>query len=480
MLTSISVLAVSGAGIVAAAILGRTFGRNASTDGFLAAYGVYLVLALAAQAFRSLVIPELTRAEESSNLAGEVGRYGLTFALAGALLGAGVFVLAAPIGHLLTGSLPAPAAETAAGAVLWLVPAAILQLLAGLFSSALAATGSYLPSAVGYAAGASAGVVLFVALIGNGLIALAWGTLLNGFLAALVPCLVLVARRGFPVRAWQRLDALRRLRRLLGGASVPLAAQLLYLLCLRATADLVVGSTSSFSYAYLLSAVMVATTAGSLALVSAQPFTDAGRGTDQVPGHVARLAWLCLVPIAAGTGVAALAGRQIFALVLGDSYGGGAGRDLGLLVLALAPWAFGATLYTLLYPLVFVFERGRRLPLLAVGALAVHALLLVSLFLIPHLAGVALVAAVLAVSTLFLAFGLVFLIGPDLPAETARQTVSVALLVGLVAGACFLPWTLLSNGLLGALGGLLTLAVVLGAWRPAGLREAWVYALRLR
>ena len=43
-------------------LLAHRFGRTAATDGFLAAYGVYMVLGLAAQSFRLVVVPVLTRA----------------------------------------------------------------------------------------------------------------------------------------------------------------------------------------------------------------------------------------------------------------------------------------------------------------------------------------------------------------------------------------------------------------------------------
>lgn len=476
LLTSISLLAVSGSGVVAAAFLARTFGRNAATDGFLAAYGVYLVLALAAQSFRTLVIPELTRAEAAGALRREVGGYALTFAVSALALAALVVALADPLGRLLTGSLPPDAARTAAAALVWLVPAALLQLFAGLFSSALAATGSYAPPAAGYAIGAVAGLVLFVALIGHGLVSLAWGTVLNGALAAVIPLAVLIARRGSPRPAKGDTRPLSRLGLLLAGASVPLAAQLLYLLCLRSTADLAIGTTSSFSYAYLLVAVMVATTAGSLSLVSAQPFTGASRAEQHVNSHVALLSWLCFLPIAAGTGVLAMAGESLFGLALGVGYGGATGRELGLMVLALAPWGAVATLYTLLYPLVFVFRRAQRLPLLALAALVLHGLLLIAL----HGAGFLAIALALAVSTLVLAIGLAWTIDRSVVAGTLASVAKVAILSALLGTVAFAPWSLLPNPVLRAFGGFVTMALLLVAWRPRSLRAAWTYALSLR
>src|SRR3954463_14254213 len=71
------VLAFAAAG--AGALLAHKFGRNADTDGFLGAYAVYLVLVLAAQAFRMVVVPDLTRAAAEHRLGGETRAFALSF-----------------------------------------------------------------------------------------------------------------------------------------------------------------------------------------------------------------------------------------------------------------------------------------------------------------------------------------------------------------------------------------------------------------
>ena len=60
ILTGLSSLVLSASGAIAAAILAQKFGRDAGTDGLLAAYGVYVTLVLAAQALRLTAVPELT------------------------------------------------------------------------------------------------------------------------------------------------------------------------------------------------------------------------------------------------------------------------------------------------------------------------------------------------------------------------------------------------------------------------------------
>src|SRR3954463_9690988 len=97
------VIAVAAAG--AGALLAHKFGRNAETDGFLAAYAVYLVLVLAAQSFRMVVVPDLTRAAEEGRLGGESRAYALSFLSLAVPVSIVVAILRGPLADLLTGSL---------------------------------------------------------------------------------------------------------------------------------------------------------------------------------------------------------------------------------------------------------------------------------------------------------------------------------------------------------------------------------------
>src|SRR6478672_10829157 len=96
------VLALSAAG--AGALLAHKFGRNAETDGFLGAYGVYLVLVLAAQAFRMVVVPDLTRAVAQGRLGGESRAYAIAFLSLAIPVSLLVAVFSGPLGDLITGS----------------------------------------------------------------------------------------------------------------------------------------------------------------------------------------------------------------------------------------------------------------------------------------------------------------------------------------------------------------------------------------
>src|SRR3954468_5946833 len=145
------VLALTAAG--AGALLAQKFGRSAETDGFLAAYGVYLVLVLAAQAFRLVVVPDLTRAAAEGRLGGESRAFALAFLALAVPVSVLVAVFSGPLGDLIAGNLPPSSAHVAGRALAVLVPAAFLQLLAALAASALAAVDSYGTAAAGFALG---------------------------------------------------------------------------------------------------------------------------------------------------------------------------------------------------------------------------------------------------------------------------------------------------------------------------------------
>src|SRR5947209_2427471 len=201
VVTGLSNLAISGSAAVAAAYLAHEFGRGAETDGFLAAYGIYLVLVLGAQAFRLVAVPDLTRATAEDRLAAEARAYVVAFLVVAVPISVAAALLAHPIGEAITGRLPPRAADVAARAVVWLVPAAFVQLLAAVAASALAARDSYGVAAAGYGLGAAAGVGVFVAFAhSHGLLTLAWGLAANaaislGLIAAAAGVFALVGGR---------------------------------------------------------------------------------------------------------------------------------------------------------------------------------------------------------------------------------------------------------------------------------------------
>src|SRR2546423_11083376 len=128
-LTGLAQLVIAFAAAGAGALLAHKFGRSAQTDGFLAAYGVYLVLVLAAQAFRMVVVPDLTRAAAEGRLGGESPAYAVAFLAPAGPVCVLVAVFSPPLGDLITRNLPPSSAHVAGRALAVLVPAAVVPLL---------------------------------------------------------------------------------------------------------------------------------------------------------------------------------------------------------------------------------------------------------------------------------------------------------------------------------------------------------------
>ena len=464
ILTGLSSLAVSGSAAFAYGILAHEFGRTVRTDGFLAAYTIYLALALAAQAFRIAVVPDLTRAAAAGRLAAELRSYLLAFASLAVPLWALVTIFRHPLADAITAK---PAASAlAAHALPWVVAAGFGQLLGAVCASALAARDEFGVAAIGYSAGAVANVAVFAALAhSQGLISLAWGVALNAAIVVGVPLVGFALREGRPsTGAPVRLGA--RLSLLLRGVAVPFAIQGLVVIAQRFAAGLGAGDGTSFVTAYLIAAVLVTATASSVALISSAPLTRRGIDAPDAARHVVHATWLSV----------ALVGGRVSAFVLGDAYGGGTGRELGRLVVYLAPWMLAAVAYTATFPLVFVMERARFLYSVAAGALVLHVPLT---WVLREALGLAGIALALAVTTFGVTAALTAAVSPRMLALTAEGLARLALAVGALAFASFGILALLLGGIPAAAAGLVVYAVLLAALRPRGLRDAWAYVRAL-
>ena len=69
--TALSLATVTGLAAVVGVVIAREFGRGADTDGFFAAYGLFIVLVLVATGFRTVALPSLARAQGEGRLAAE-------------------------------------------------------------------------------------------------------------------------------------------------------------------------------------------------------------------------------------------------------------------------------------------------------------------------------------------------------------------------------------------------------------------------
>jgi hypothetical protein len=470
LLTGISTAAVSGSAAVLGVILSRKFGHGVKTDGFFAAYGVYLALVLVAGSLRVVVLPRFVEGRAAGRLGGEFGAWAAALTPPLAIATAVAIVWPHEIASLLSSN--AGGRDAAAQILPWVVVSAVAQIYGGLVASALASLDNYDWAAFGFAAGSIAGVVTTYALVSHGVVAFGWGLAVNGLLSLGIPLVALLLRRGVgrpDTRAWGRLLALGE------GVALPLALQGLYVIAFRFATGLGPGRGTTFGYAYLIASFLVAVTAASIALVATVPFAREGSTPERVTRHVVAISWLSLVVVAAAAGVFALAGEPVVRRVLGPAYGAGTGSELGRLVVYLAPWMVVSVALTVAYPLVFVRGRARWLPVLAVAALGAQVLVEWALRAAFGLGGI---AASLAVTTaLVLA---VLLVALGALAGVTRGLAEAAVVCGLIALVAFgLPRLVLDQIPAAALG-LALYVVVLAAWRPPGLRSAWAYVRALQ
>ena len=476
--TGLSYVALSLAAALAGAFLAHKFGRNLKTDGFLAAYGVYLVLVLGAQAFRMVVVPDLTRAEAEGRLGAEFRAYTLAFLIVAMPVTLVTVAFAGFWGELVTGRLPHVSAVVAAHALPWLIVAAFLQLLAALAASALAARDSYLPAAAGFAIGGIGGLVFFVlAADAHGIVSLAWGLALNGALAIGVPVAVLLVRgsrvrrhRDVPLRLGHRLWQLGY------GSAVPLASQGLYLIALRFAAGTGEGNVTSLSYAYLLAGMFTSATAFSLSLISAAPLTRRGVDAEGAADHVVHSAWVSLALVGAAAGLVSLVGGRVVTALLGHAYSGHVGNELGRLVVYLAPWMVANAAFSITYPLMFVMHRTRLLiPLAAVSLLVDIPISIAG----RSLWGLTGVTVALGVSTLLLVLGLMWTLSPRMLTLSVLGLARLSVLVGAATALAFGGASLVFSAVPAAAAGLALYAVILVAMRELGLAQAWHYVRAL-
>ena len=472
-------LAVSASAAVAGAYLAHKFGRDALTDGFLAGYGVYLVVVLAAQAFRLVLVPDLTRAAESASLAKEFFSYALAFLAVGVPVCAITIAFSDTFGEVLTGNLPQASAEIAGDALVWLVPAAFLQLLAAVAASTLAAAHSYTVAAVGYAVGALATVVVFVALAGDhGLIALAWGVCANAAISFATPLAALVryghlrGRRGGAAG----LAILPRLWRLLQAASVPLALQGLYIIALRGASWLGEGNQTSLTYAYLGAATLVAATASSLSLISSAPLTRRRIDAEDAAAHVVHATWASLALIGVAAGVFALVGGDLVHLALGSAFAGDVGEEVSRLVIYLAPWMVAEVAFSVTFPILFVLERPRVLLPLAGGSVLLHIAATLALREVWGLVGLVIA---LAVTTFVIIFVLMAAVSRRMLQIAAAGLVRSSLVIAAVVVATFAVPALVAPSAVAAVLGAALYVAALALLRPRGLVESWHYVRAL-
>jgi hypothetical protein len=479
-LTATSTLVVTGFAAVVGVVIAHEFGRTEETDGFFAAYGVFIVILLASQAIRVAVLPSLARARDERQLAGAVAGFATALVVVTVPLLVVGEAAAGSVAGVLTGSGSDTAQDVCARALRWLVPAAVAYLFAGLAASALAALDDYATAALGYAVGSAAALTLLVTRVDeDGIAALWWSAALNGAVSLAIPAAGVgwrAAKARMPASAVRSSGSpLRsRLGIFAAGATLPIALQLLYVVCLPFAGRVEPGAVTSFGYAYLGAASLVSITAFSIGLVSSVPLTRSGLGEGAVARHVTSATWVALTLVGAAVGAFAVAGGEIVERVLGDAYGGDIGEEVSRLIVVLSPWMVVSVGVTVSFPLAFVAGRLRALPWIGAAAIAMQVLLAWIGSDLLELDGL---AVALTLSTLFVLAALLRELGPLVPA--LRGIVRAAVIVAAVTLVAYVPLGFLL-GTPAALAGLLGYVALLALWRPGGLTESLRYLRALR
>jgi hypothetical protein len=469
-ITAVALAVQAGLAAIVGVIIAREFGRTAETDGFFAAYGVFIVLALAANAIRLVVLPPLARARDERRLGQETAAWALLLGGFSAPLILVAFVLAQPIGDLLTGSGPELARETAAHTLPLVVIAGLAQILAGLAASALAALDDYLTSAVSFIIASVAGLLTILLRVDSaGVDAVPVGMAVNAVVAVALQSLVLAlrARRAAMPPSGVRPGGATladRGRLALRGCSLPLALQGAYLICLPLAAREGVGAVTSFGYAYLAASAMVAATAASFGLVTAVPLTRLGLGASRVAHHVVATSWLALLAVGATAGVFAIAGESILSQILGAGFLGEVGEELGRLIAIFAPWMIVSIGIAVGFPLVFVARRERSLPLISLLTVVAQLPLAVLGQRVGGLTGLALA---LAGSTALALAGLLHTL--DAARATFRGLAGASLVVSAFAVPIFVTSYVVLPAVAAALVGLVAYGAAIALVRPASL-----------
>ena len=254
------------------------------------------------------------------------------------------------------------------------------------------------------------------------------------------------------------------------GAALPLALQLLYVVCLPFASRQGEGSATSFVYAYIGASALVTVTAGSLGLVTSVPLSRSELDSGRSARHIVAASWISLALVGAACGVFALAGGDVIESVLGGSYGGEVGAELGRLIVLLAPWMVASVAIALAFPLTFVMGRTHGLPWIGLSALAIQVPLA---WLGAEVVGLDGLALSLGLTTVLVCVAVLRLLGAL--ADSASGLVAAALTIGVIAVVSFAVPSLLLGSVAAAALGVVAYVVLLAIIRPRGLAAGWQY-----
>jgi len=423
-----------------ALLVAQVFGKNAKTDAFFTAYGIYAVGLTFAQTFRLTAVSRLIQGDENESVTHMLGA--VTLMALG--LGIPMLVLANPVAKLLVTTDPGHIGPTTLR-ILWLALTA--QLLAAMLATVLAVRAAFF--VIGLA-------MLLSGLISVGVFLATYSAL--GIISAPVALAasalwlstvfgVTLRRRGWrPMRP--DLRAARRMSREASTLTVASAffigTNLAYVVCVSIAARQGKGEATLFAYAYVLAVALVAVTANVSAMVhSPALIASSSRAAGAAATGVSTLRFTLMLagPV---LGMALLVGRPLIGLALGHGFSSGDVREILVTLVLLTGWLLASAAG--LFAVIELLARSELRKLVWLGAMLIlgaFALALVG----SVLAGVEGIAAGLSVAMIGVtiaqlrwAFGGEWLAcGGEMLSDTARE-LAVVVVSFAPAGALLLAF----------------------------------------
>jgi O-antigen/teichoic acid export membrane protein len=349
-------------GGVLALLVAQSFGKNAKTDAFFAAYGVYAVGLTFGQTFRLTAVSRLLRGSDGDPVSRLLG----AVALMTLLLAVPMVLLADPLGRLLISNDPGHVAPQALR-ILWIALAG--QLLAAMLATVLAVRAAF--AAIGLA-------TLFSGLVSIGTFLLVRSPL--GILAAAVGLTAsaiwltaaftgVLLRRGWrPARP--TLDSAREMgseaARLTFASGIFIGTNLAYVICVALATRQGKGEATLFAFAYVLAAMLVAVTANVSAMVRSPALIanpSRARNAAATGAWTFRFTLVLAGPVVA---MALLVGKPVLSVVLGSGFSSGDVREILVTLLSLVGWILASAAG--IFAIIELLARSelRRLAMLAV------------------------------------------------------------------------------------------------------------------
>jgi len=372
-------------GGVLALLVAQIFGKNAKTDAFFAAYGVYAVGLTFGQTFRLTAVSRLVHGEGPAT----VTRLLVTVSIMVLAVAIPMVVLADPLGHLLVTADPGGIAPTVLR-ILWI--ALLGQLLAAMLATVLAVRGAFTIIGVGTFLSGLLSIGTFLAVESSvGVEGAAIGLAAS---AAWMAVLFAIAQLRTGWRpSLSRHVSLRDVGAEAGHLTLASATfigtSLAYVICVAVAARLGKGEATLFAYAYALAAILVGVTANVTAMVRSPALVasrDRARDTATAGLWSFRFTLVLAGPVLA---MAMLVGRPVVSVALGSGFSHKDVSTILVTLLCLVGWILASA--GGIFAVVELLARGelRALASLAAGLVTVLAGLAIAGGAIAGIEGVA-------------------------------------------------------------------------------------------